>query len=69
MGELHGGPGDGKDVEFDKWLCLPERRETCTNPDHVEVRIHIYDEQGAYFGVSPWHRSLTEAVLEQFRAQ
>lgn len=66
MVELTGGPGDGKRLEFDKWLCLPEKRKTCTNPDHVEVRIHIYDELGRYFGVSPWHRSLQEAVLEQF---
>lgn len=56
MVELTGGPKDGKRIEFPLQgkFGYFERRRTCTNNNHDEVRIHIYAPDGSYFGFSPW---------------
>lgn len=56
MVELRGGPGDGSRIEFPDApvLGMYESRYTCSNPDHVEVRIHIYLPDGVYQGCGSW---------------
>lgn len=67
--ELHGGPGDGKRIEFPSCgqFGLMEQRSTCPNPDHTEIRIHVYTPDGVYSGAGPWCADVQTAAHQALR--
>lgn len=63
MVELVGGPCDGKGVTFnERHLGFMEKSRNSF------VRLHVYENDGSYWGVTSWQPSTQQAVDEYMRA-